>query len=228
MAKFLHKLFQSKYDNPNPKSTEFEINNWELSELLINKVVPHSGWHPFPLNELMLMGGAVARFRPEIIFEWGTHIGKSARIFYEVSEGLGLKPTIHSIDLPNEAEHVEHPHEQRGILAKGIRRVRLHEGDGIDTALSILKKWDKSGRKSNKALFFIDGDHNYESVKRELSAITENASEAPILLHDSFYQSPDSKYNVGVHKAIKECLKKSRYRRIDTATGLPGMTLLYK
>jgi len=228
MARFLRKNGVLQSIVPNPKSTEFEIDNWQLSELVINRIIPIAGVHPFPLNELLLMAGAVARFSPKFIFEWGTHIGKSARIFYEISEALGINTVIHSIDLPDEVEHGEHPHSQRGHMVKGIKKVSLHQGDGLDTALELLKS-KKAIKQGEGVLFFIDGDHSYESVKRELSGVIDNATKAIVLLHDTFYQSKHSSYNVGPHEAINDSLKntKKEYKRIDTATGLPGMTLLY-
>lgn len=228
MAGFLRKKGEEQNITPNPKSTEFEIDNWQLSELIIKRIVPITGVHPFPLNELMLMWGAVARFRPKIIFEWGTHVGKSARIFYEASEVFGTNTEIHSIDLPDEVEHGEHPHSQRGEMVKGIKKVKLHQGDGLETSLGVLKS-TSSSKSGNGVIFFIDGDHSYESVKRELSGVMAQAPKAAILLHDTFYQTMDSGYNIGPHKAIEDCLRKSRtkYKRVDTATGLPGMTLLY-
>ena len=50
-----------------------------------------------------------------------------------------------------------------------------------------------------------------------------------VLLHDSFYQSSESKYNVGPHQAIERTLQEhpGRFRRLDSGLGLPGMTLLY-
>jgi cephalosporin hydroxylase len=228
MAGLLKKKGVSHSATPNPGSTEFEIDNWQLSELVINHIVPVAGVHPFPLNELLLMCGTVARFRPKLIFEWGTHIGKSARIFYEASEVFGTNTEIHSIDLPDEVGHGEHPRQQRGYMVKGIKKVNLHQGDGLDTALELLKT-KKNSERGEEVLFFIDGDHSYESVKRELSGIMTAAPKAVILIHDSFYQSKDSSYNTGPHRAISDCLNKtkSKYKRIDTATGLPGMTLLY-
>lgn len=212
---------------PNPLGSEFEANSWMLSELLVDKVVPVVGTHPFPLDELLLMAGTVARFQPQLVFEWGTHIGKSARIFYEISRVIGLDAKIHSIDLPDEIEHGEHPHKQRGAMVKGIKKVTLHQGDGIETALEIMKK-SRRNQDGTGVLFFVDGDHSYESVKRELSEIMKNAPMAAVLLHDTFYQSPDSKYNIGPYRAINECLGKSKkYKRVETNTGLPGMTLLY-
>lgn len=214
---------------PNPHCSEFEVNNWELSEILLSRIVPIAGVHPFPLNELLLMAAAVARFQPQLIFEWGTHIGKSARVFYEISNALNINTTVHSIDLPDESEHVEHPHSERGKLVRGIKKVILHQGDGLDTALQILAKRKGETQKGKEVLFFVDGDHSYESVKRELSGIMKAAPKAVILLHDTFYQSPGSKYNIGPYEAINECLKTvpKEYKRIDTVTGLPGMTLLY-
>ena len=89
---------------------KFEVNNWELSSFILKKLVPVVGTHPFPLNELSLMSAAVAWTRPTHIFEWGTHIGKSARIFYETCKYIKITPEIHSIDLPDNIDHVEHPH----------------------------------------------------------------------------------------------------------------------
>jgi cephalosporin hydroxylase len=212
---------------PNLRSSEFEIDNWKISELVIDKIVPVAGVHPFPLSELMLMTGAVARFRPKLIFEWGTHIGKSARIFYEAGQALGVSTSVHSIDLPDGVEHGEHPHEQRGQMVRGLKTVQLHQGDGLDTALGILR--DARASEKDSVLFFVDGDHSYESVKRELSGIMKSAPKAAVLLHDTFYQSADSGYNTGPFRAVAVCLKHSnnKYKRVDTATGLPGMTLLY-
>lgn len=215
---------------PNPSSSsEFEINNWAVSAIVAANMLPAVGSHPFPLNELMLMAGAVARVKPAYIFEWGTHIGKSARAFHEAAKAMDIPVTIHSIDLPDDVEHGEHPHTERGKLVKGVDNVELHQGDGLDTSLGIMSKLSAKHKMGSGILFFVDGDHSYESVKRELRGIMKLAPLAAVLLHDTFYQSKDSGYNVGPSQAISECLVKSpgHYKRIDTNTGLPGMTLLY-
>jgi cephalosporin hydroxylase len=215
------------YGDPrtNPKSTEFEVNNWIMSEFVINELVPVVGWHPFPLSELILMSGAVVRFQPKAIFEWGTHIGKSARVFYETIKAFDVKCTVHSFDLPDDIEHVEHPHEQRGMLVKNFKEVKLYQEDGVNGALKVTKKYKL---KDKDLLFFVDGDHSYESVKRELNAIMKNHPGAKVLLHDTLYQSKDSGYNIGPWKAIDEFLKKHKeYKSISTTTGLPGMTLIF-
>src|SRR4051812_22860104 len=85
-----------KYEDPalNLNASEFEVNNWRISEFVVEKLVPVVGMHPFPLDELMLMTATVCRFKPELIFEWGTNIGKSARIFYEITKSFDIRSEI--------------------------------------------------------------------------------------------------------------------------------------
>jgi len=181
----------------NEHCSEFEVDNWIISDFVIHDIVPVVGVHPFPLNELMLMVAAVCRFNPTHVFEWGTHIGKSARIFYETITHFRINTQIHSVDLPEEVNHVEHPHDQRGMLVVEIPEVRLHLGDGLTTSLDILSRVSASV----DPLFFLDGDHSYESVRRELEAILARFPRAAILVHDTFYQAKESGYNIGPYKA---------------------------
>lgn len=232
MKSFAKKLFTklgiSTIDPaPNPSASEFEVNNWALSEFVLKKLVPVVGVHPYPLNELMLMAGAVCRFRPTHVFEWGTNVGSSARVFYETARYFKIPLEIHSIDLPGEVGHVEHPGSRRGKLVRGKPGVSLHLGDGIETSLGIYRTLPAN----SSVLFFVDGDHSYESVKRELEAIVSEVTAPKVLLHDTFFQSPDSGYNVGPHRAVQEVLaaqmESQRLRMMETKTGLPGMTLVY-
>ena len=225
----LFKTFQSKsFEDPakNLNSSEFEVNNWIVSDFVVNHLVPIVGFHPFPLNELMLMTATVCRFKPEMIFEWGTNIGKSARIFHEISTAFKLKTEIHSIDLPDNVFHNEHPQNNRGKMVKHIKSVTLHQADGIACSLDLIKQKKPKG----KILFFVDGDHSYDSVKKELETILQYAPDAIVLLHDTFYQSEDDNYNIGPYKAIKEVmsLKNDLYQIVSTNMGLPGMSLVYK
>ncbi|MFH1827619.1 MAG: class I SAM-dependent methyltransferase [bacterium] len=205
--------------------SEFEVDNWIISEFVIKELVPIVGIHPYPLNELIFMVSAVCRLKPTHIFEWGTHVGKSARIFYEITKYFHITSEIHSIDLPDNVQHCEHPQQNRGLLVKNIRDVQLHQGDGITVAIDLYKRIN--GKPTS--LFFLDGDHEYRSVKRELTSIMKHALHASILIHDTFYQSKQSGYNTGPYKAIRESLraKSTKYRMLSTNLGLPGMTLLY-
>jgi cephalosporin hydroxylase len=218
--------FQSS-DNPsrNPGSTEFEVDGWVTSAFVAQTLVPLVGVHPFPLQELMLMTATVCRFQPSLIFEWGTNIGKSARIFHETASYFHIPTTIHSSDLPDDVDHVEHPHAQRGLLVRGLPGVQLHQGDGLTTSLSI---WEQAGRPPGP-LFFLDGDHSHASVSRELAGILAAVPDPVLLLHDTFFQSADSGYNIGPRQAIEECLRDhpGRFRTVHTGFSLPGMTLMY-
>lgn len=208
------------------KATEFEVNNWVISDFIVNKLVPIVGFHPFPLNELMLMTSAVCYFKPEFIFEWGTNIGKSARIFHEISKEFNINTEIHSIDLPDDVFHNEHPQNNRGKMVRGIKQVTLHQADGLKCSFDLIKQKNPKGR----VLFFVDGDHSYESVKNELETILNNTPDAVVLLHDTFYQSAESNYNIGPFNAVKDVLAngKTNYKVISTNMGLPGMSLVYK
>jgi cephalosporin hydroxylase len=209
----------------NGNRSEFEVNKWILSDFVVANLLPVVGNRPFPLDELMLMSSAVVSLKPQYIFEWGTHIGKSARIFYETAKAFNIACKIHSIDLPDSVEHVEHPKEEHGMLVKGIKEVTLHRGDGISKAIELYKSFSDATR----VLFFVDGDHSYESVKRELGTILNEVNNPAVLLHDTFYQSKESGYNIGPFEAIRDVLKDSKkeFKIISTQAGLPGMTLLY-
>jgi len=210
----------------NPDCSEFEVDAWQLSRFVLDRLVPVVGLHPFPLHELMLLSAATCRLRPPMIFEWGTHIGKSARAFYETLRHYNIPGEIHSVDLPDDVQHVEHPSNERGRLVRGLGRVHLHQGDGVDVSVSL---WKQQGRAPG-VLFLVDGDHSYESVYRELSIIVREIPDANVLLHDTFFQSPGSGYNIGPWRAIDEVTRANpgRFKRIDSGLGLPGMTLLYQ
>jgi hypothetical protein len=52
-----------------------------------------------------------------------------------------------------------------------------------------------------------------------------------VLLLDTFFQSPNSGYNVGPYRSVQEALAaqmdSQRLRTMETKIGLPGMTLVY-
>ena len=225
----IHRKRKYEFGDPslNSNSTEFEVNNWIISRFVIDKLVPVVDIEPFPVNEQVLMVAAVCRIKPTHIFEWGTHIGKSSRIFYETCRTFGLDAEIHSIDLPDNMEHIEHPKENRGLLVRGIKEVNLHLGDGLKNALQIVSDYKKDDLRP---LFFIDGDHNFKSVKRELEGVIKSVPQANILLHDTFYQSGESGYNVDPYKAVVDFLAgmPNRHTPKYQDTGLPGMTLLWQ
>jgi cephalosporin hydroxylase len=167
---------------------------------------------------------ALCRLKPGVVLDWGTYHGASARMFWECAKAFRLDCEIHSIDLPPDVPHVEHPGNERGRLVRGLPGVQLHLGDGISVALDV---WTRMGRPA-RPLFVVDGDHAYESVLGELQRIFESAADASALVHDTFWQSAQSRYNVGPAEAVEEIVRQTpeRFAVIQSGLGLPGMTLL--
>lgn len=200
-----------------------EANKWTLSEFVLRRIVPIVGVHPYPLDELLLMSSTMAYFRPDVIIEWGTHYGKSARTFYEISDYLHLGATIHTIDLAINMLHAENNLDarERAIYLRGLP-VSLHLGDGVTVAKEIV-----THLKPKLPLFFVDGDHSFESVSNELKSIKEICRSAVVLVHDTFFQGSESKYNCGPYEALKEFTDNNRLPRQATVLGLPGMSLTY-
>jgi len=209
---------------PNTEFSQFEVNNWILSNHVVNHLIPIVGIHPFPVNELLLMSGTLCRQKPTHLFEWGTHVGKSARIFYETKKKFDLKFDIHTTDLPSSEAHPEHPGSRRGALIKGIEDIHQHLGDGLSVSMEIAS----SLKLTSRFLFFLDGDHRYEQVLRELSTVMNEFPSASILVHDTFYQDEESQYNTGPYDAVQKVITQyDGYGTVSTKTGLPGMTLIY-
>jgi cephalosporin hydroxylase len=200
-----------------------EADKWILSDFVLNKLVPVVGIHPYPLDELLLMCSTMAYFKPDIIIEWGTHLGKSARVFYEASVYLKLDATVHSIDLPLDHEHGENLHEQsaRALFVRGLP-VMLHIGDGLTVARNILAE-----AGPGLPLFFVDGDHSFEAVHTELKSIKEIAPRAVVLIHDAFFQGPEASYNCGPYEALTKFVEENHLPIQSTILGLPGMSLTY-
>ncbi len=208
----------------NPAASEFEVDLWSLSRFALDRLVPVIGVHPYPLNEQLLLSAAACRLKPKMIFEWGTHYGASARLFWECAQAFHLDYEIHSVDLPADATHVEHPGRERGRLVRGLPGIHLHLGDGVSVA---LEQWERLGCPA-RPLFFVDGDHAYESVSSELERIFAKVHDASAIVHDTFFQSAESGYNVGPADAVRDTVLRhpARFKVIHSGLGLPGMTLL--
>lgn len=200
-----------------------EADKWALSTFVIDKLIPIVGVRPYPLDELLLMSATVAYFRPGIIVEWGTHLGISARIFHEITSYLELPIPIHSVDLPPDVIHLENTlaPAQRGRYLKHLP-VQLHLGDGLSVALELIAE-----ARGTLPLLFLDGDHSRDSVRRELHGLKEAATEAVVLVHDSFCQGPEAGYNCGPFEAISEFCAAYGIPMHSTVLGLPGMSLTY-
>jgi len=74
-------------------------------------------------------------------------------------------------------------------------------------------------------LVFLDSDHTYENVRRELE-LARIVGRGCLLVHDTFYQ-PGSGYNHGPYLAIQDSVRDWPIKQVfHLQTGLPGMSYL--
>ena len=200
----------------------------QLDNFVLEKILPKTGLL-YPLAEISLMSLVVDRVKPTHIFEWGTNVGSSAKIFHHITESLGMDIPIHTWDLPEDVSHGQHPGDNHGKLAKGLDRVHFHRDDGLRGALAQYQIEKKKNPKI-RPLFFVDGDHSYKSVIREITGLIPVQEEFHLLAHDTFVQKPDVKGQsreswLGCPTALE--LAAQDYRWLNVGFGNPGMAYLW-
>jgi len=205
-----------------------EANSFELDRFVLEKILPHAGWL-YPVAEVSLMALVVDRVRPTHIFEWGTNIGGSAKIFHLITEALQMNTEIHTWDLPENVPHGQDPGTEHGKLARGLPRVHFHREDGLAGALAKMKS-ERNQHPQFRPLFFVDGDHSYTSVIREITGLISAQEEFHLLAHDTFVQKPDGKGQsreswLGCPAALDAAAKE--YRWLNVGFGNPGMAYLW-
>ena len=120
----------------------------QLDGFVLEKILPKTGLL-YPLAEISLMALVVDRVRPTHIFEWGTNIGSSAKIFHHITESLGMDIPIHTWDLPEDVPHGQHPGENHAKLAKGLARVHFHRDDGLRGGLGPISDRESKGSENS-------------------------------------------------------------------------------
>jgi hypothetical protein len=201
-----------------PRPGFLEVDKWALSCVVL-RIARIIGSHPYPLDELLLMAAAFEYHRPEIVIDVGTHMGKSARMWYEMSRFLKQPSSIHTFDIHDP----RHPEFAGAFLGRYIRGypVKQHIQDGYTGAVEMLRE-----KPDARYLVFLDGDHSFQSVRRELDLARLLPSGSGILVHDTFYQ-PGSSYNHGPYLAIEQFRKEFSFSQVlHLQCGLPGMSYL--
>lgn len=190
----------------------------KISDFLKTKVDFASGEIPYTAKEKELLILAVLETEPDIVLDWGTHIGISARLFYELGQYFSLDYKVHTVDLKEEGSHPERPtNNGLGKHIVDIPDVSQHFGDGIEKSLEIF-----ANGYFDKPLFFVDGDHQQKTVSRELSLIFEVVENPFVLVHDTWSKGQ----NNGPWQAC--CLAKEKYNleMFSVDNEPPGMTFL--
>jgi cephalosporin hydroxylase len=194
-----------------------EVDKWAVSDYL-PKLVKVVGVRPYPLDELMLMAAAFEYHRPDVCIDIGTHLGKSARIWFELARRFKVPASIHTIDICDPA-HPEYPGAKLGRYIRGLP-IEQHVEDGYTCACRIIGLTPKA-----RFLVFLDGDHSYDTVRQEMQ-LGRIMTGGCLLVHDTLYQ-PDSSYNHGPYLAIRDSLPDLAAKQvIHLQMGLPGMSYI--
>jgi len=129
---------KSKTSHPIYHPQFIEVDKYLTSQYLL-KLIKIVGYHPYPLDELSLMASAVQYHMPDIIIDIGTHQGKSARIWFELTQHFGIQTSIHTIDIfdPN---HPEFPGHALGKFIRDIP-VEQHIGEGYEISCDLIKNY---------------------------------------------------------------------------------------
>lgn len=132
-------------------------------------------------DEVKFITGAMERHRPTHVFDWGTNVGASARLFYEAARIHGFPCEVHTVELPLEQAHLDRDHPGEHRYGQWLTpEIHGHRGDGLTCSL-----WLHGILKPERSLFFLDGCHEQAAVRRELDGIYQQAPEAVILGHDT-------------------------------------------
>ncbi|MGO8703713.1 MAG: CmcI family methyltransferase [Candidatus Brocadiia bacterium] len=202
---------------PLAQGPRLEVDKRYAAQLVYDIAREMDSWS-YAWDEMMLMAAAFQYHRPSVVVDIGTQNGRSARIWYELSIRLGIPAEIHTIDLAD-PRHPQYAGKDQGEFIRGLPVVQ-HIGDGFTIATEIL-----SGRPAATALVYLDDDHSYENVRRELQLVAL-IREGCVLVHDSFYQ-PEPAYDRGVYRAIEDSLPDLNVAQvIHLQIGRPGMSYL--
>lgn len=178
-------------------------------------------------DEVTFMASVLERARPQFIFEWGTNVGASARIFYETIRRLGIECVIHTVELPDERAHEDRDHPGLRIgqclgeptsFADGVEHylggvVVQHRGDGLVIGWLLYNEFNPS-----RGLFYLDGDHSYAAVLNELQVISIAFPRSVILMHDT-------RHLESVERALADFELAHRYEleRLESEAGMVAL-----
>ncbi len=167
-------------------------------------------------DEVLFMASAMSRHRPTHVFEWGTNVGASARLFHEAAGVLGFACEVHTTELPDELAHLDrdHPGHRYGQWIDGLPIV-AHRGDGLAESLHARDRI-----RPERSLFFLDGCHDYLVVLDELETVSAADPDAVILVHDTAWRESGAAVDAFL------LANGGRYEREDVAS-TAGMVALW-
>lgn len=132
-------------------------------------------------HEVLFFERVLERHRPTHVFEWGTNVGASARLFYEASLELGYECDVHTTEIPDELSMLDrdHPGHRYGTWIEGLP-IHAHRGYGLIASLALHESL-----RPERSLFYLDGNHSYGVVRAELEGVWGCDPSAVIMVHDT-------------------------------------------
>lgn len=132
-------------------------------------------------QEVEFFENVLGRLRPTHVFEWGTNVGASARLFHEASLELNYKCEVHTVEIPDDLALLDrdHPGQRYGQWIEGLP-IHTHRGFGLIESIRLHKELGPE-----RALFFLDGNHSYGVVLAELEEVAALDPGAVMMVHDT-------------------------------------------
>ena len=170
----------------------------------------------------------VAKKKPKVFLEVGVFHGVTARniceLLYQIHKDdfkyIGLDLFQKSDE--NNSEIIPNTKFSNPLKQFYFKYIKKEDPYSLESVKSLLKKFEKNVHlivgNSNKVLkkidmskidyVFLDGGHDYETVKNDLNNCIEVINKNGTILCDDYNLS----YAPGVRKAIDECVKINNFR----------------
>ena len=139
--------------------------------------------HELPFEELFYLVALIRAARPAVIFEIGTHQGRTARLFAERSPE---RAKVYTLDLPVEKmrERARYDCTDSGVPGEEARKSpAAHK---IVQLYGDSRTFDFRPFDGTVDLMFIDGDHAYETVKQDTANALRMIAPGGIIIWDDY------------------------------------------
>jgi predicted O-methyltransferase YrrM len=184
---------------------------WKMGDLTALRQDSSGRFYRANYERGLLLYALVAKFRPQVILEFGTGRGYGALCMARAMVENNIPGQIYSID--KRSYHDREPwilDEGKGgtvrplswqevwpqhFPAEWLNRIKLLNG----RSENVIREWSRKNYPSID-FAFIDAGHDYLSVKHDFYSVLENAQEKCGILFDDYVSKP----GFGIQKLIDE------------------------
>ena len=174
---------------------------WRLGDLTALRRDPEGRFYRSNYDRGILLYAMVARYRPRVILEFGTGRGYGALCMARAAVECGLDSLVYSIDRRQFDEKLAWPidYESGPVMEtlslsdvwsshcppEWVDRVRCLTGSSVE----IIRKWKSCGLPDPE-LAYIDGGHDYDTVKHDFYGMLHLAAPPFRVLFDDYADRP--------------------------------------